>query len=206
MRSGALRRLQSASGCTAVVHPVSGRRLRRQRLLPTPKREELAAAIVDWVEAGAHVIRLSLGLSQLSGKPDPCVEDALDCVIRRSVIVLAAAGNMGVLESPAVTRHSWVIPVVACDLRGRPTSESNMGSSIGRHGFRAIALPVQRGRVATHALRYERSRALCDGRDCAPLVGVPGATAAEIKAGVCQVDALRRASVVPTLLNAAAAY
>ena len=57
--------------------------------------------------------------------------------MKRGVIVVAAAGNQGTLGSSAITRHPWVIPVVACDLRGRPTNESNLGSSIGRRGLGA---------------------------------------------------------------------
>ena len=49
--------------------------------------------------------------------------------------MVAAAGNQGTLGSSAITRHPWVIPVVACDLRGRPMNESNLGSSIGRRGL-----------------------------------------------------------------------
>src|SRR5205085_7707200 len=56
---------------------------------------------------------------------------------RRGVIVVAAAGNQGTLGSSLITRHQWVIPVVACDDLGRPISQSNMGSSIGRRGLSA---------------------------------------------------------------------
>jgi hypothetical protein len=34
-------------------------------------------------------------------------------------------------------RHPWVIPVAGCDLQGRPLSQSNLGSSIGRRGILA---------------------------------------------------------------------
>src|SRR5262249_20259911 len=63
--------------------------------------------------------------------------DALDHAARRGVIVGAAAGNQGTMGSTAITRHPWVIPVVACDVKGRPTKESNLGRSIGRGGLRA---------------------------------------------------------------------
>ena len=58
------------------------------------------------------------------------------------MIVVAAAGNQGALGSSAITRHPWVIPVVACDDRGRPTNESNLGGSIGRRGLSALGAGV----------------------------------------------------------------
>ena len=53
------------------------------------------------------------------------------------MIVVAAAGNQGTLGRSAITRHPWVIPVVACDGRGRPMADSNLGGSIGRRGLSA---------------------------------------------------------------------
>ena len=51
--------------------------------------------------------------------------------------MVAAAGNQGTVGSSAITRHPWVIAVIGCDLEGRPTTESNLGSSIGRGGLAA---------------------------------------------------------------------
>ena len=53
------------------------------------------------------------------------------------ITVVAAAGNQGTVGSSAITRHAWVIAVIGCDLEGRPTAESNLGSSIGRWGLAA---------------------------------------------------------------------
>ena len=58
-------------------------------------------------------------------------------LVRRGAIVVAAAGNQGALGGFAITRHPWVIPVTACDNRGMPISESNLGGSIGRRGLAA---------------------------------------------------------------------
>jgi hypothetical protein len=54
------------------------------------------------------------------------VEEALNHAARRGVIVVAAAGNEATLGSSIITRHRWVIPVVACDVQGRPINESNL--------------------------------------------------------------------------------
>ena len=137
------------------------------------------------------------------------MEEALDQAARRGVIVVAAAGNQGTLGSSAITRHPWVIPVVACDLRGRPMNESNLGSSIGRRGLSApgdgitslgaegqpltlggtsVAVPFVTGAIALLWSEF------------------PSATAAQIKLAITQASTPRRASVVPPLLDAAAAY
>ena len=105
--------------------------------MPSATPQELAAAIVECIDAGARVINLSLALAQPSTKGEQALEEALNQAVRRGVIVVAAAGNQGTLGSSAITRHPWVIPVVACDLRGRPMNESNLGSSIGRRGLSA---------------------------------------------------------------------
>ena len=62
---------------------------------------------------------------------------ALDHAAHCSVLVVAAAGNQGRVGSSVITAHPRVIPVVACDSKGRPTAESNLGSFIGRHGLAA---------------------------------------------------------------------
>jgi subtilisin family serine protease len=72
-----------------------------------------------------------------SAATDRRLQDALDYAARLGVLVVAAAGNQATLGSSAITRHPWVIPVVAYDRRGRPTRDSNLGASIGRRGVGA---------------------------------------------------------------------
>ena len=177
--------------------------------MPSATPLELAAAIIDCINAGARVINLSLGLAQPSTKGDQALEEALNQAIRRGVIVVAAAGNQGTLGSSAITRHPWVIPVVACDLRGRPMNESNMGSSIGRQGLMAPGDNIM-------SLGSEGQSLTLGGTSVAvPFVTgatallwgeFPSATAAQIKLALTQASTPRRASVVPPLLDAEAAY
>jgi subtilisin family serine protease len=105
--------------------------------MPSAVPEEVAAAIIETIEAGARVINLSAALAQPSLKQEAELKLALDYAAQRRVIVVAAAGNQGIVGSTAITRHPWVIPVVACDLRGRPLGESNLGHPIGRQGLTA---------------------------------------------------------------------
>ena len=105
--------------------------------MPAATPGELAGAILDCIHAGARVINLSVALAQPSTRGEAMLDEALNHALVRGVLIVAAAGNQGTLGSSAITRHPWVIPVVACDMRGRPLNESNLGGSIGRRGLSA---------------------------------------------------------------------
>jgi len=177
--------------------------------MPSATPQELAAAIIECIDAGARVINLSLALAHPSTKGEQALEEALNQAVRRGVIVVAAAGNQGTLGSSAITRHPWVIPVVACDVRGRPMNDSNLGSSIGRQGLTAPG-------DAITSLSAEGQPLMLGGTSVAvPFVTgaiallwseFPAATAAQIKLAISQPSAPRRTSVVPPLLDAATAY
>jgi len=196
-------------GCTVLIRPIFAEATSGQEQMPSATPQELAAAIIECIDGGARVINLSLALVESSGKGEQPLEAALDHALRRGVIVVAAAGNQGALGSSAITRHPWVIPVVACDLQGRPLHESNIGNSIGRRGLSApgqgitslgtkgqpltlggtsVAVPFVTGTIALLWSEF------------------PSATAAQIKLAATQAFAGRRASLVPPLLDAEAAY
>jgi len=195
--------------CTLLIRPIFTETTSGREQMPSATPQELAAAIIECIDAGARVINLSLALAQPSTKGEQSLEEALNQAVRRGVIVVAAAGNQGTLGSSAITRHPWVISVVACDLRGRPMNESNLGSSIGRRGLTAPG-------DAITSLSVEGQPLTLGGTSVAvPFVTgaiallwseFPAATAAQIKLAVTQASAPRRASVVPPLLDAATAY
>ena len=195
--------------CTLLIRPIFAEKTTGSEHMPSATPQELAAAIIECIDAGARVINLSLALAQPSTKGEQSLEEALNQAVRRSVIVVAAAGNQGTLGSSAITRHPWIIPVVACDLRGRPMNESNLGSSIGRRGLTAPG-------DAITSLSAEGQPLTLSGTSVAvPFVTgtiallwseFPAATAAQIKLAISQASAPRRASVVPPLLDAATAY
>jgi subtilisin family serine protease len=203
--------------CTLLVRPIfaetsSGNGQTRSEhieSLPSATPEELADAIIDCVNAGARVINLSAALAQPSTKGERELEQALDYAARRSVIVVAAAGNQGIVGSSAITRHPWVIPVVACDIQGRPIRYSNLGSSIGRQGLSAP------GDEITSLGANGKPLTLGGTSVAAPFVTgtiallwseFPNANAAQVKLAVTQRYTSRRATVVPPLLNAWMAY
>jgi subtilisin family serine protease len=177
--------------------------------MPSATPQELTAAILDCIDAGACVINLSLALAQPSIKGEQSLDEVLNQAVRRGVLVVAAAGNQGTLGSSALTRHPWVIPVVACTRAGRPTTASNLGYSIGRRGLTAP------GEAITSVNAAGPPHTLSGTSVAVPFVTgtiallwseFPAATAAHIKLALSQASAPRRASVVPPLLDAAAAY
>jgi subtilisin family serine protease len=195
--------------CTLLIRPIFNEAISGREYVPSATPQELAAAIIECIDAGARVINLSLALAQPSINRIRALEEALNQAVRRGVIVVAAAGNQGTLGSSAITRHPWVIPVVACDDRGRPADDSNLGGSIGRRGLSALGDGVT-------SLAVEGEPLTLGGTSVAtPFVTgaiallwseFSGASAAQIKLAVTQGSMRRRASVVPPLLDAEAAY
>lgn len=195
--------------CTLLVRPIFAETASGNRDMPSATPDELATAIIDCVDAGANVINLSAALAQPSAKGERRLQEALDYAAKRRAIVVAAAGNQGTVGSSAITRHPWVIPVVACDLRGRPIGYSNFGNSIGRQGLTAP------GDGITSLGTNGKPPTFSGTSAAAPFVtGViallqaifPDATAAEVKLAVTRANGSRRLTVVPPLLDAWAAY
>jgi subtilisin family serine protease len=195
--------------CTLLIRPIFAETAGGSEHVPRARPDELATAILDCIDAGARLLNLSVALSQPSTTGQRSLEEALNRAVQRRVIVVAAAGNQGTLGSSAITRYPWVIPVVACDLRGRPMDQSNLGSSIGKRGVTAPG-------DAITSLSPEGPPLTLGGTSvAAPFVtgtiallwsAVPAATAAQIKLAISPPPALRRASVVPPLLDATRAY
>jgi subtilisin family serine protease len=195
--------------CSLLVRPIFSETTTGSEQMPSATPQELAAAIIECIDTGARVINLSLALARPSTRGERDLENALNQAVRRSVVVVAAAGNQGGIGSSAITRHPWVIPVVACDLRGRPMNESNLGRSISRQGLTAP------GDAITSLGAEGQPLTLGGTSAAAPFVTgaiallwsvFPTATAAQVKFAVTQAYAARRTTVAPPLLNAWAAY
>ncbi|HLF27326.1 MAG TPA: S8 family serine peptidase [Anaerolineae bacterium] len=195
--------------CTLLVRPIFVETTSRNGLMPSAKPADVAAAMIDCIDAGAHIINLSVALAQPSSHGEREFGSALDYAARRGVIVVAAAGNQGTLGSSAITRHPWVIPVASCDLHGRPTAYSNLGGSIGKRGLSAP------GESITSLGTAGKPHTLSGTSMAAPFVtgamallwsASPTATAAEVKLAAVPTHTVHRTTVVPPLLNAWAAY
>ncbi len=123
--------------CTLLVNPVFSEMATGSADQPSATPEELAAAILECIEADARIVNLSLAVTRSSSKGERALKLALDHAARLGVIIVAAAGNQGTVGGTVITAHPWVIAVAACDANGKPLNGSNLGSSIGLRGLRA---------------------------------------------------------------------
>ncbi len=193
--------------CTLLVRPIFAETASADGDMPSATPAELAAAIVETVNAGARVINLSAALLQPSGKEERELVQALDFAAARGVITVAAAGNQGTVGSSVITRHPWVIPVAGCDGNGRPIGESNFGSSIGRRGLSAPAQDISSLGTNGEPRSFHGTSAAAPfvtGTIALLLSEFPSATDTDVKLALLQGG--RRSSVVPPVLDAAAAY
>lgn len=196
-------------GCMLILRPIFAESTKNNDPMPSATPKELATAVTDAISAGANVINLSAALTNPSSHGEHQLEQALDYAAQRGVLVVAAAGNQGTVGSSAITRHPWVIPVVGCDLQGRPTPESNLGSSIGRWGLAApgeniVSLGAD-GNPQTTA-GTSAAAPFVTGAIALLWSEFPGASAAQIKLAVTQVGRRPRRTIAPPLLDAWAAY
>ncbi len=196
-------------GCTLLLRPIFAETAKGNGQMPSATPEELAQALVDSVDAGARVINLSSALVRPSPKGETQLQEAFNHAVHRGVITVAAAGNQGTVGSSAITGHPWVIPVAACDTRGKPLSESNLGSSIGRRGLSAP------GENVTSLGTNGKPQSFGGTSAAAPFVTgaiallwseFPAATAVQIKLAVTQAGVPRRRTIAPPVLDAWAAY
>ena len=196
-------------GCTLLVRPVFAESITANGPIPGATPKELAEAIIEGIEAGARVLNLSVALVRPSAPGQRELEEALNHAARQGVITVAAAGNQATVGSSIITRHPWVIPVVACDLGGKPMHQSNLGRSIGRGGLRApgdrITSLGTNGKLVTSS-GTSVAAPYVTGAVALLWSEFPDAKASEIRRAVTQTPASRRRTVVPPLLDAAAAY
>jgi subtilisin family serine protease len=195
--------------CTLLIRPIFAEAQRQQPLMPKASPEELAEAIIDSVRAGARIINLSSAFQHVSLKGKTMLTEALNYAARCGTIIVAAAGNQGTVGSSAITCHSWVIPVAACNIQGTPLNESNLGISIGRRGLSAPGTNIV-------SLGTDRNPRTFGGTSAAtPFVTgaiallwseFPHAPASQIRWAVTQLGAQKRETIAPPLLDAWAAY
>jgi subtilisin family serine protease len=90
-------------GCSLLIRPIFAETGLANGHAPSATPKELAEAIVETIRAGARILNISAALVVPSSRNDRAIEHALDYAAQRSVIVVAAAGNQGLLGSSAIT-------------------------------------------------------------------------------------------------------
>lgn len=169
---------------------------------------ELANAIVEVAQAGVHVLNMSLSVEPGLRTGLTAVEQALCYAASRGVVVVAASGNGRCIDSTVITRHPAVIPVVACDLRGRPARDANLGQSVGRRGVGASGDGLVNLGIDETPWRFGGSSAataVVTGAIALLRSVFPGATSEVVRHATLR-SAGPRTSVVPPLLDAWRAY
>ena len=195
-------------GCILVVRPIFLQPSTANASTPSASPQDLAEAIIDCVEAGVRILNLSLSLATVSPNREPQLVQALDHAAAHGTLVVAAAGNQGTIGGSPITRHPWVIPVVACDVAGRPLAVSNLGSSIARRGLMAPGEAVTSLGVNGQSLTGGGTSAatpFVTGTLALLLSMFPEANAAQAKSATTRAD-VRRAAIVPPMLDAWSAY
>jgi subtilisin family serine protease len=193
-------------GCTLLLHPIFDES--RQAGAPSATADQLAAAIVTVVSAGARLVNLSVGLTRTHASPgDDALANALDYAADRGAICVAAAGNEGAIGGSDLIRHPAVIPVAGCDDYGQLTPTTNLGTSIGLRGLRApsnVASLASSGARAVTGTSV--SAALVTGAIALVWSEFPRAAAGRVRAAVTRLRLFRKRTLVPPLLDAWEAY
>lgn len=120
-----------APQCKGLIIPVfADDRLRASQL-------DLARAIEQAVEAGAHIINISGGQLTDFGEAEGWLENAVNLCQQNNVLIVSAAGNDGCdcLHVPAAL--STVLAVGAMDSEGKPSDFSNWGEAYQSQGLLA---------------------------------------------------------------------
>jgi cyanobactin maturation PatA/PatG family protease len=104
---------------------------------------DLARAIEQAVQAGAHIINISGGERTSDGRPDGMLERALRLCEDNGVLVVAAVGNEGCdcLQAPAASAS--VLAVGASGIDGRPLDINNWGTAYRSNGVLAPGQDIE---------------------------------------------------------------
>lgn len=196
-----------APDCTILIRPIFSERTGPGEL-PSATPDSLAQAIVDCVDAGARLLNLSVAMAGGPVKVHRELEDAFRYATRRGALVVAAAGNQGLVTGSVITQQWGAIPVVGYDLAGRMLEESNLGRSIGggvgAAGEGVISLMPTGGLAVSGGTSV--AAPFVTGTAALLWSMFPEANAMEIRRALVSPGTEDRRSVVPPLMRAWHAY
>jgi subtilisin family serine protease len=196
--------------CSFLHRPIfSDSKLQPHGAIPTATPEDLAAAIIDAVQAGARVLNLSINLTGFSSTGETHLAEALSFAGSRGVIPVAAAANQGGIVGTTLTLHPWVIPVMACDRAGRPLQSSSFSPMVGKRGVSAPGEDITslgtNGKLLTLS-GTSAATAFVTGAIALLWSEWPKARAADVRFALTNASLRRRVALIPPILNAWSTY
>lgn len=108
---------------------------------------DLARAIMQAVEAGAHIINISGGQNSRNPEAEDFLKQALQLCNDRRVMVVAAAGNDGCACIHIPAASPIVLAVGAMDNSGNPLDFSNWGNAYMENGILAPGYGISGAKV-----------------------------------------------------------
>lgn len=193
--------------CTLFVRPIFAESFSSD--MPTTSPEGLAEAIIDCVKSGARLLNISAALTPPSAPGGRALDEAFEFAALRGVIAIVAAGNQGTVDSTVIARYKCVIPVAACDIKGRPMASTNLSASTGLRGLLAPGDSIQSlgADGGFHSLSGTSAAAPFVTGTIALLWSLfPATPAPTMRAAIAHAGGARRSSIVPPLLNAWDSY
>ena len=124
-----------APDCQGVVIPVFGEKPNGD-IQPTTQTN-LARAITQAVDQGAHIINISAGEHSKTGESSIYLEKAIAHCEENGVLIVSATGNNGCACVHVPAAHPQVLAVGALGNHGQPLNFSNWGETYQNNGVLA---------------------------------------------------------------------
>lgn len=115
---------------------------------------DLARAISDAVDAGAHIISVSAGQMSKSGEAHPLLARAVTASAERGALIVAAAGNDGCACLHVPGALPSVLAVGAMNSSGEPLDFSNWGELYRGQGILALGENVPGARIGGGVVKF----------------------------------------------------
>lgn len=129
-----------APACSGAIVPVFANGPKNALIMCS--QLDLARAILQAVERGAHVINISGGQLSSIGEAEPLLAKAIQTCAERNVLLVAAAGNDGCDCHHLPAALDTVLSVGAMDAQGAPLDISNWGQAYQSQGILAPGLNI----------------------------------------------------------------